>query len=97
MIAKIQDGLITYTGFDTDNNGKFVVKAKGTWTYVNFQEDEFTQVIFGYVVRQDSGKYKAYQLGSFETNFKDRNVRYFDTVEEGVEYIKSLKNDFKWR
>lgn len=91
MIAKRQDGLITYTGFDTDNNGKFVVETKGNWTYVNFQRDEFTQVIFGYVVRQDSGKYKAFQLGTFETDFKDRNVKYFDSVDDGIEYIKSLK------
>lgn len=91
MIAKKQDGLITYIGFDTDNNGKFVVHTKGDWTYVNFQEDDFIQVIFGYVVRQDSGKYKAFQLGTFESNFKDRNVRYFDLLDDGVEYIKSLK------
>lgn len=88
---KKQYGLITYIGFDTDNNGKFVVNTKGDWTYVNFQEDGFTQVIFGYVVHQDSGKYKAFQLGTFESNFKDRNVRYFDLLEDGVEYIKSLK------
>lgn len=93
MIAKRKNGLITYVGFDTDNNGKFIVETNraGTWTYVNYQEDEFTQVIFGYVVKQDDGKYKAFQLGTFETNFKDRNVKYFDFVEDGVKYIKSLK------
>ena len=91
MIAQVQNGLITYTGFDTDNNGKFVVETKGNWTYVNFQEDEFTQVIFGYVVKQDNGKYKTFQLGNFESNFEDRNVKYFDFVEEAVEFIKSLK------
>lgn len=91
MIAQVQNGLITYTGFDTDNNGKFVVETKGNWTYVNFQEDEFTRVIFGYVVKQDNGKYKTFQLGNFESNFKDRNVKYFDFVEEAVEFIKSLK------
>ena len=91
MIAKIQEGLITYIGFDTDNNGKFIVETRGDWTYVNYQEDEFIQVIFGYVVKQDNGKYKAFQLGTFETNFNDRNVKYFDFVEDGVEYIESLK------
>ena len=91
MIAKKQDGLITYVGFDTDNNGKFVVETKGNWTYVNYQENEFTRVIFGYVVKQDDEKYKSFQLGTFETNFKDRNVKYFDFVEDGVKYIKSLK------
>ena len=84
MVAKRQEGLITYTGFDTDNNGKFVVETKGSWTYVNYQENEFTQVIFGYVVKQNDGRYKAYQFG-------DRNVKYFNLVDDGVEYIKSLK------
>ena len=46
---------------------------------------------FGYVVKQDDGKYKAFQLGTMETNFKDRNVKYFDLVADGVEYIKSLR------
>ena len=84
MIASKQDGLITYIGFDTENNGKFIVETKGSWTYVNYQEDEFTQVIFGYVVKQNDERYKAFQLG-------DRNVKYFDSADDGVEYIKSLK------
>ena len=91
MIAERQDGLITYTGFDTNNNGKFVVETKGSWTYVNYQEDEFTQAIFGYVVKQNDERYKAFQLGTFESNFNDRNVKYFDSIDDGVEYIKSLK------
>ena len=84
MVANKQDGLVTYIGFDTENNGKFIVETKGTWTYVNYQENEFTQVIFGYVVKQNDGKYKAYQFG-------DRNIKYFNSVDDGVEYIKSLK------
>ena len=84
MLAKKQDGLVTYVGFDTENNGKFIVETKGTWTYVNYQEDGFTQVIFGYVVKQDDGRYKAYQFG-------DRNVKYFNSIDDGVQYIKSLK------
>ena len=93
MKATIQSNGVTYTGFDTEDNGKFIVETKGEWTYINYQENEFTQVIFGYVVKQDDGKYKAFQLGMFETNFKDRNVKYFDSVTDGVEYIKSLKKD----
>ena len=93
MKATIQSNGVTYTGFDTEDNGKFIVETKGEWTYINYQENEFTQVIFGYVVKQDGGKYKAFQLGTFETNFKDRNVKYFDSVVDGVEYIKSLKKD----
>ena len=93
MKAEIQSNGVTYVGFNTEDNGKFIVTSNGDWTYVNYQENEFTQVIFGYVVKQGEGKYKAYQLGTFETNFKDRNVKYFDSVVDGVEYIKSLKRD----
>ena len=84
MVAKKQDGLVTYVGFDIENNKKFIIETQGSWTYVKYQENEFAQVIFGYVVKQDNGKYKAYQFG-------DRNVKYFDTVDDGVKYIKSLK------
>ena len=91
MIAEKKVGLITYTGFDTENNGKFVVETKGNWTYVSYQKDEFTQVIIGYVVKQDNGRYKTFRLGTFESNFKDRNIRYFDLFDDGVEYMKSLK------
>ena len=84
MIAQKKDGLVTFIGFETNDNGKFLVETKGNWTYVNYQENEFTQVIFGYVVKQSDGKYKAYQFG-------DRNVKYFDSVDDGVDYIKSLK------
>ena len=91
MKTEIQSNGVTYIGFDADDNGKFIVTTNGDWTYVNYQEDEFTQVIFGYVVKQSDGKYKAFQLGTMETNFKDRNVKYFDLVADGVEYIKSLK------
>ena len=93
MKAEIQSNGVTYVGFDIENNGKFIVETKGEWTYVNFQENEFTQIIFGYVVRQNDGRYKAFQLGTMETNFNDRNVKYFDSVVDGVEYIKSLKKD----
>ena len=84
MVAKKQDGLVSYVGFDTENNGKFIIETKGSWTYVNYQEDGFTQVIFGYVVKQNDGRYKAFQFG-------DRNVKYFDLIDDGVGYIKSVK------
>lgn len=87
MLATKQDGLITYTGYDPENNGKWVIETSEIWTnytYCNYQEDEFTQVIFGYVVKQDNGKYKAFKA-------IEENVKYFDTVEQGIEYIKSLK------
>lgn len=84
MIAEKKIGMLTYTGFDDVNNGTFVIETKGDWTYVNYQRDEFTQVIVGYVVKQIDGRYKAFQLD-------DRTIKYFDSLDGGVEYIKSLK------
>ena len=84
MKAEIQSNGVTYVGFNTEDNGKFIVTSNGDWTYVNYQKDEFTQIIFGYVVKHNDGRYKAFQFG-------DRNVKYFDLIDDGVEYIKSLK------
>lgn len=61
MIAEKKDGAISFIGYDTENNGKFIVE-KGSlnsdWTYVNYQKDGFTQVIFGYVVKQEGCIFK---------------------------------------
>lgn len=84
MIEEKKSGMVTYTGFDDVNNGTFIIDTKGDWTYVKYQRDEFTQVIHGYVVRQNDDRYKAFQFG-------DRNIKYFDNLIEGVEYIKFLK------
>lgn len=84
MKEELKNGQVTYIGFDKKNNNKWLVETRGSWTYVNFQENEFTQVIFGYVVRQENGTYKAFQSG-------DRNMKFFNNVNDGIEYIKSLK------
>ena len=76
--------MIEFVGFNTKDNGNFIIETKGDWTYVNYQKDEFTQVIVGYVVKQNDGRYKAFQLD-------ERNVKYFESVSDGIEYIKSLK------
>lgn len=91
MEPKIQYGPVTYTGYDHKNNGKFIVeRGKGTYTYVSYQNDEFTKTICGYVVKQNDDTYKAFQLGTFETDFKDRNVKFFDSLEDGVHYMKKV-------
>ena len=87
MEPKIQYGPVTYTGYDHKNNGKFIVeRGKGTYTYVSYQNDEFTKTICGYVVKQNDDTYKAFQLGTFETDFKDRNVKFFDSLEDVKAY-----------
>ncbi|MCR0531730.1 hypothetical protein MKC55_20500 [[Clostridium] innocuum] len=90
MVTKIQDGLVTYIGFDTNENRKFIVETKGNWTYINYQKDEFTRIICGYVVRQQDGRYRTHRLGTFDTNFKDRNVKYFDSLNDGIAYMKQV-------
>ena len=76
--------MIEFVGFNTKDNGNFIIETKCDWTYVNYHKDEFTQVIVGYVVKQNDGRYKAFQLD-------ERNVKYFESVSDGIEYIKSLK------
>lgn len=90
MVTKIQDGLVTYIGFDTNENRKFIVETKGDWTYINYQKDEFTRIICGYVVKQDNGRYRTHRLGTFDTNFKDRNIGYFDSLKDGIAYMKQV-------
>ena len=48
MNATIQNGQVTYVGFNPNDNNKWFIETRGSYTYVNYQEDEFTQVIFGY-------------------------------------------------
>lgn len=43
MVATKTDGIITYVGFDSANNGKRWIKEKGRWTYVTRQKNEWTQ------------------------------------------------------
>ncbi len=57
----VTNGPVTYTGFDDVNNGKIIISDEGTYTYVIYQEDSFTQVI-SHIKKIDDTKY-AY--GSF--------------------------------
>lgn len=87
METTINSGQITYVGFNPSNNNKWILETRGNYTYVNYQEDEFTQVIFGYVIRQNNGKYKAFH------GLDEKNAKYFDTVDDGIEYVKSFKKE----
>ena len=80
MVAQVIQNGVTYTGFDPQDNGKWIIKTKGNWTYVNYQRDEFTQVIAGYVV-QENEKYEAYNFGRTYTE-------YFDDLDSAIEFSK---------
>lgn len=56
---------------------------------MNYQEDEFTQVIFGYVIKQSNGKYKA------SYGLDEKSEKYFDTVDDGIKYVKSFKTEME--
>lgn len=85
MNATIQSGQVTYIGFDPNNNNKWIIETRGDYTYVTFQEDEFSQVIFGYVIKQNNGKYKA------RYGLDEKSSKYFETVDDGIKYVKSFK------
>jgi len=84
MNTTIQSGHITYVGFDPNDNNKWIIETKGNYTYVTYQEDEFTQVIFGYVIKQNDGKYKA------RYGLDENSSKYFETLDDGIEYVKSF-------
>lgn len=85
MRATLWHGQVTYTGFNPIDNGKWLIETKDNYTYVNFQDDEFSQTIFGYVIRQNDGKYKAFR------GLDEKTTKYFDTVDDGIVYVKSFK------
>lgn len=89
MNITIQSGQVTYVGFDSSDNNKWIIETRGNYTYVNYQENEFTQVIFGYVIRQDDGKYKA------SHGLDEKSEKYFDTVDDGIKYVKSFKKEME--
>ena len=87
MNTTIQSGQVTYIGFDSNNNNKWIIETKGNYTYVIYQEDEFTQVIFGYVIKQNNGKYKSCH------GLDENSSKYFETVDDGIKYVKSFKKE----
>lgn len=73
MRARIDSGAVAYIGFDPSENNSWVINEKGDWTYVNYQRDEFTQVISGYVVKQPDGRYRAFNcMETYSEFFKDK-------------------------
>lgn len=73
---------VEWVGFNPADNESWVIETKGDWTYVNWQNNEFTQSIEGYVVRQKDGTYNAH-------NLVKTYDKYFDSKEEAIEFVKS--------
>lgn len=82
MRATVQHGAVTYVGFDPSHNDSWVVEDKDDWTYVIYQRDAFTRVISGYVVRQPSGQYRAFNcMETYNKTFKDK--------QDAIEFVKT--------
>lgn len=47
--AEIKNGPVTYTGFDTDEDGKYILKCRKYRYYLMYQRDAYTQEFAGYV------------------------------------------------
>ena len=76
--------------FTQTNDNEVIIEGSKDDYYLNYQKDEFTRIICGYVVKQDDGRYRTHRLGTFDTNFKDRNVGYFDSLKDGIAYMKQV-------
>lgn len=74
--------MVEYIGFDKEDDGKFIVKLSklNGWSYVNYQLDEQTQVIVGYIIPQSDGSYLA-QCGCC-----DETPKKFINVQDGVNH-----------
>ena len=89
MRSKIRNGAVTYIGFDPSNNNSWIIDEKGDWTYVNYQPDEFTQVISGYVVKQPDGKYRAF-------NCMETYNELFDNKQKAIEFVQNKYEEGKY-
>ena len=47
--VEIKNGPVTYTGFDTDEDGKYILKCRKYRYYLMYQRDAYTQEFAGYV------------------------------------------------
>ena len=86
MIAIKKMGLVTIIGYNTLDNGKFVLKDKGDKTFVKYQFDSFNQRTVGYVEWVGYWLYKTVIPLDFLN--VDKDINYFFTREEGIEYLK---------
>lgn len=101
-VAKYTDGQVTYTGFDKNDNGICFIETRGDWTYITYQKNEWSTVIFGYIVANVRGSekwkyipreqremtgYYAFKLSDESDLYKDRKARMFSDWQEAVDYM----------
>ena len=87
MNATIQDGPITYVGFDPKDNGKFTVEHRNDITYVVYQRDEFSRL---------SCAIKHLHKGNIEEQFKFRYVLRSEVPYNIMEHINNGGTAYTW-
>lgn len=84
MASQIQNSSADYAERNCQNDKKWIIKAEEKWMFVFYVFDESTEVLFGHILKQDDGTYKA-------VPFSGKRIGFFDNTKDAINYIKSLK------
>lgn len=84
MASQTQNSPADYAERNRQNDKKWIIKAEEKWMFVFYEFDESTKVLFGHILKQDDGTYKAFP-------FCDKRIGFFDNMKDAINYIKSVK------
>lgn len=84
MASQIQNSQADYSERNRQNDKKWIIKAEEKWMFVFYIFDESTEVLFGHILKQDDGTYKAVPFGG-------KRIGFFDNMKDAINYIKSVK------
>ena len=83
-VSQIQNNPADYAERNRQNDKKWIIKAEEKWMFVFYVFDESTEVLFGHILKQDDGTYKAFP-------FCNKRIGFFDNMKDAINYIKSIK------
>lgn len=83
-VSQIQNSPADYAERNRQNDKKWIIKAEEKWMFVFYVFDESTEVLFGHILKQDDGTYKAFP-------FCNKRIGFFDNMKDAINYIKSIK------
>ena len=84
VASQIQNSPADYAERNRQNDKKWIIKAEEKWMFVFYVFDESTEVLFGHILKQDNGTYKAFP-------FCNKRIGFFDNMKDAINYIKSVK------
>lgn len=84
VASQTRNNSTDYTECNRQNDKKWIIKAEEKWMFVFYKFDESTEVLFGYISKQDDGTYKAFPFG-------DKRIGFCVDAADAINYIKSLK------